>query len=472
MLKVSQEPEFFESLRAAEFARLDGNDQAYLDYTGAALYGASQVKIYAERLAGGIFGNPHSEHGPSRASLEALDIARRRTLAFFGVDESSHAAVFTANTSAAVRLVAESYPFSGRRGLVLSADNHNSVNGVREYARRADASIAVLPLDAGLRMQDPEPRLSELARQGAGLLAFPAQSNFSGVQHDLSLASAAKRLGFDVLIDIAAFVPTKALDLKTCPADFVALSFYKLFGLPTGLGALILRREALAKLKRPWFAGGTVDFVSVQHDLHRLRRGHEGFEDGTPNFLAGAALGAGFDILERVGMGRLTRRVTELTGYFLRRAHSLTYPDGAPLVRVYGPQSAVGRGGTVAFNVLRPDGGVVRYEIVERRAARDGVAMRGGCFCNPGTAEQAFGFAPADTARCFAALAAQFSVPKFAACLGGDTAVGAVRASFGLPTNFRDVDRAIAVIASFAECPTPAASSAEPRAREFLWDAE
>jgi molybdenum cofactor sulfurtransferase len=43
-----------------------------------------------------------------------------------------------------------------------------------------------------------------------------------------------------VMLDAAAYAPTQPLDLTEFPADFVAVSFYKLFGFPTGLGALLV----------------------------------------------------------------------------------------------------------------------------------------------------------------------------------------------------------------------------------------
>ena len=46
------------------------------------------------------------------------------------------------------------------------------------------------------------------------------------------------------LLDAAAYVPHAALDLTETPFDFVAISFYKMFGYPTGLGALIVRHDA------------------------------------------------------------------------------------------------------------------------------------------------------------------------------------------------------------------------------------
>ena len=44
-----------------------------------------------------------------------------------------------------------------------------------------------------------------------------------------------------VLLDAAAFAPTQPLDLTAFPADFVAVSFYKMMGYPTGLGAMLVR---------------------------------------------------------------------------------------------------------------------------------------------------------------------------------------------------------------------------------------
>jgi selenocysteine lyase/cysteine desulfurase len=303
---AAADPEFdFAALRAREFARLDASGLAYLDYAATALYGASQLRAHHAVLAGGVLGNPHSESEPARASTEWIERARRQVLTWFDVDETTHAVCFTANASAAAKLVAESYRFGPSAALVLSADNHNSINGAREFARRAGAAIHGLPLDPELRLDDAGARLASLAARTGGLVAMPAQSNFSGVHHPLALIAHARSLGFDTLLDIAAFAPSHAISLRRCPADFAVLSFHKLFGYPTSVGALIARRDALARLDRPWFAGGTVEFVSVGADLHRLHAGHEGFEDGTVDFLGIAALAPGFALLDEIGMPRL-----------------------------------------------------------------------------------------------------------------------------------------------------------------------
>ena len=440
---------YFDELHGVEFAHLASRREAYLDYAGAALCGESQIRAHDELLRTRLFGNPHSEHGPSRAATAAIDGARRRVLRWFGVDLATHTVVFTANASAAIRLVAESYPFGARRGLVLAADNHNSINGVREPARRAGAPIRLLPLDAELRLAQPEARLRELAAASGGLFALPAQSNFSGVRHPLDLVALARGLGLDTLLDAAAYVPTARLDLAACPADFTAISFYKMFGFPTGVGALIARREALARLARPWFAGGTVLFASSAADRHRLRRGAEGFEDGTPNFLGIAALEAGFDLVARVGLERLGRRLAGLTAGFLEGLTALRHGDGSPMVRILGPHDLRERGAIVAFNLLDRDGTTIPYESVELRASSAGLCLRGGCFCNPGAAEAAFGLDTGAVERCLDALGDDFAPECFRECLGSP--VGALRASFGLATRRSDLRRALEVISACAK---------------------
>jgi selenocysteine lyase/cysteine desulfurase len=437
---------FFADLRAREFARLDREGQrlAYLDYTGSALYGASQLAAHHALLAESVYGNPHAESAASRASTAALDAARGRVLRFLDADPRDYDVVFTANTSAAAKLVGEAYPFDASRGLVLAADNHNSILGLREFARRAGAPVTVAPLDADLRLSSLDEVVEAAAAtarlpRGRGLVAFPAQSNFSGVIHPLDVVSHAHAAGFEVLLDAAAFLPSHPLSLRRVPVDFLVLSFYKMFGYPTGLGALVARRGALAALRRPWFAGGTVTYASVAARTHHLRQGHEGFEDGTPDFLAVSALAAGFDLVEGVGMERLERRVVSLA---TRLRDGLSR---VPAVRVYGLSTS----GTVTLNVFDREGFPVPFERIEERARAAGIALRGGCFCNPGAAEAALGF-DTETVECLAALHDGFSIPALRRCLGPKRAVGAVRLSVGLANSEEDVDRAV-------ECLTEAA---------------
>ena len=436
----------FAELRQREFARLDASGVAYLDYAGSGLYAESQVAAHRTTLARAVFGNPHSEHAAAAASTRAIDAARRLVLRALDATDD-YVVCFTANATAAIRLVAEAYPFDRETPLALTSDNHNSVNGVREYARRAGAEVRYLPLREDMRLDHPEARLSTL---GGGLLAFPAQSNFSGVHHPLSLVKTAQSLGYHVLLDAAAFLPAHALSLRACPADFVVMSFYKMFGYPTGVGALVARRDALEILSRPWFAGGTVDYASVQLERHQLRSSEAGFEDGTANFLDIASLEQGFAFRDGIGVHRIAAHAVELTGELIAGLRELTHPGGAPLTRIYGPADLDRRGALVTFNVLDRDGRPVPFGLVEHRANTAGVLLRGGCFCNPGAAEAAFGFDARRMERCLDAAGRDFTIASLQRCMGSRIAVGAVRASLGVATSRRDIRRALDVIASFA----------------------
>src|SRR5207248_390452 len=119
--RVTCDESYFDELRAREFSRLARTGNAYLDYTGSALYADSQVRAHAALMSGGLFGNPHSEHHASRASAAVIDEARRRTLAWLDADEATYDVCFTSNATAAIKLVAESYAFGPDAPLVLTA---------------------------------------------------------------------------------------------------------------------------------------------------------------------------------------------------------------------------------------------------------------------------------------------------------------------------------------------------------------
>jgi selenocysteine lyase/cysteine desulfurase len=442
----------FADLRRREFGRLDALGQVYLDYTGSGLYGESQVRRHAELLCGSVFGNPHSRNPSSQAATRVVEAARERALAFFDADPAEYELIFTLNASHALKLVGESFPFSPASRLVLTADNHNSAHGIREFAAAGGAEVLYLSPGPELRCPGFEERLPRADTSARSLFIYPAQSNFSGVKHPLGWIECARSRGYDVFLDTAAFAPTSRLSLREAAPDFAAVSFYKMFGYPTGVGALLARHEALARLRRPWFGGGTVRFVSAQPGVVLPWPTGRGFEDGTLNFLDIAAIPIGLDFLESIGMERIGRRVRALTASLMAGLAGLRHSGGEPLVRVYGPAVACeDRGGTVAFNLVDPAGRLIDFRRVEERANAAGVSLRTGYFCNPGAAEYAFEHDEEEVRRCAAGFTPEtWSLQEFADCMRDGT-VGAVRASLGIATNQADLDRFLAVLATFRE---------------------
>lgn len=184
--------------------------------------------------------------------------------------------------------------------------------------------------------------LSEQAAEepALSLFAFPAEDNFAGVkvscvctgiarvyaclvvpahlpasmpmsplflQYPLSWASRVRAKStpthqWKVLIDAAAYVPTQPLDLSVVPADFVTVSFYKMFGYPTGLGALLIRTENVDLLRKVFWGGGSVSLAVAGDDFRVLQcEPTSRLEDGTVAFLDIIALKHGFAMLQSLG---------------------------------------------------------------------------------------------------------------------------------------------------------------------------
>ena len=436
-----------DDLRASEYARLDIGGHIYLDYTGGGIYAESQLRRHNRMLSEHVFGNPHSSNPTSQEATQLVEHARQYVLKFFNADPEEYLAIFTPNASGALKLVGESYPFPGGRYL-LTFDNHNSVNGIREFAHARGADVTYIPIALPDMRVDEAQLERELSRSSKGnhnLFAYPAQSNFSSVKHPLEWIEQAHRYGWDVLLDAAAFVPTSRLDLSAVKPDFVSLSFYKMFGYPTGVGALIAHKKALAKLHRPWFAGGTITVASVQGDKYYLADGASAFEDGTIDYLSIPAVEIGLKHLEAIGYDVIQERVRSLTGWLLENLTSMKHSNGRPLVRVYGPTSMEQRGGAVTVNFYDENNQPMDHRFIEQKANEVNISLRTGCFCNPGAGEVALEISRVELDVCFTQPGHEdrLTVDDFRHCIDGKSS-GAVRISVGMVTNFNDIQSFLA----------------------------
>jgi molybdenum cofactor sulfurtransferase len=441
--------------RETQYKRLDDNGQIYLDYTGGGLYSEMQLCEHMELLRTRVLGNPHSANPTSLAMTDLVEGTRKYVLQYFNASPDEYIAIFTANASGALKLVGEAYPFTPASHFVLTFDNHNSVNGIREFAKVRGAHVKYVPLikpNLRINREELDDILNSVDMDKSNLFAFPAQSNYSGVKHPLELVEQAHSKGMDVLLDAAAYVPTNRLDLGEFKPEFVALSFYKMFGYPTGIGALLIRRSVFKKMKRPWFAGGTVNFAIVQGNGHYLAPNEAAFEDGTVNYLNIPAIKSGLQCLEKLGIKTISMRVHCFTGWLLDNLLSLQHSNGKPMVRIYGPTDTKMRGGTIALNFYGPDERLLDYRRIEELANEEGISLRTGCFCNPGAGEIAEGLTEEDM---LAGLNAgpNLSLPHFLQVIQhrGNKSAGAIRISVGLATNFADVYRFMHFAAGFRD---------------------
>ncbi|MCC6148311.1 MAG: aminotransferase class V-fold PLP-dependent enzyme [Anaerolineaceae bacterium] len=439
-----------DALRSHDYSILDQQGHTYLDFTGAGLYGRRQIEAHSHFLLHNVLGNPHSSNPTSQAMTDLVEKVRLSVLDFVHADPKEYVCIFTQNASGALKLIGESFPFEEGSQYLLTYDNHNSVNGIREFARARGAKINYLPIELPeMRINGEElvSRLSSINNSTANLFAYPAQSNFSGVQHSLEWIAKAQKLGWSVLLDAAAFLPTNELDLSLVHPDFVVCSFYKLFGYPTGVGALIARREALAALKRPWFAGGTITVASVKSDRYYLHLGSEGFEDGTLNFLSLPSVEFGLNHIRELGYTMIHERVMDLTDWLIHKLSGLRHASGLPLIKIYGPLETLHRGATLAMNFFDQEGHFIDHKKIELAANNQKISIRTGCFCNPGDGELALGFTENELTACFSSKQ-RMEYEDFRRCLD-DKSTGAVRISLGLISNFADVYKIVSLCTDF-----------------------
>ena len=130
------------------------------------------------------------------ASTELVDACRRRVLAFFNASPDVYTVVFTANASHALKLVGEAYPFEAGDRLLLTFDNHNSVNGIREFDRARGAETSYVPVvpQTSWRIRPFLTETSTLAETGATLCSHSPRNPTSRGYTTHSNGSVAREL--------------------------------------------------------------------------------------------------------------------------------------------------------------------------------------------------------------------------------------------------------------------------------------
>lgn len=229
-----------------------------------------------------------------------------------------------------------------------------------------------------------------------GLITFPAQCNYNGLKYPLELIKKFhNNPDLYVCLDAASFLSTNALDLQRYKPDYVSLSFYKIFGYPTGLGALICSKRGAEKLNKKYYGGGTVKIALTRINWHQKRDViHERFEDGTNSFLSIIALQTCFQFMENLlGVNfanRISRHVFNLGKILHHKLKNLKHHNDTSVVVLHHDtdfEDVSTQGGIVNFSLRHADGSFVGFAEFASIAALHNIVLRTGCFCNPGSCQ-------------------------------------------------------------------------------------
>ncbi|KAF0701132.1 Aste57867_8355 [Aphanomyces stellatus] len=459
------------SLRKERFPHMEGH--VYLDHAGATIYGTHQLKHEMDMLSHKLYGNPHTSSAPaSERTRDAIQMARQEIASFFNTSLEVYDIVFTSGATAGLKIIGETFPFSNQSVFAYGVDSHNSAVGIRSYAQSSGATVAALPTEM----------LDSFANQAASggdapiqdvynLAAFSGECNFSGAKHSLDIIDAIQsevlnahdieqyrvsgkattsRGKWFVLLDAAKMAATTPIDLSLCTPDFMVISFYKLFGYPSGLGALFLKKTTSSYLRKSYYGGGTLaaslSSVNISRPHSEICRQ---FEDGTISYLSILACKFGFQSLRDLTMPAVQRHVSSITRYVHAKLCSLRHANGFSVCEIYGThhQEYENAGSIIACNFLRSDGSYVGYAEFSNLAGMHDIHIRTGCFCNPGACQKFLKLTSNDMMS---------HIDHGHVC--GDSMdiiegrpTGAIRLSFGYMTTKEDVDLFLA-FREYATC--------------------
>lgn len=227
-----------------------------------------------------IFGNPSSHHTAGEAAASALDEARARVARILGMRAGD--VVFTAGGTEANNLAVKGIVLaalsSGRRHLVVSPIEHESILESADYLRRFHGvEVTLLEVDSGGRIAPDA--LTEAIRDDTALVSIGHANNEIGTVQDVSaLASVAKAAGVPLHLD--AVQSAGWLALRDLGVDAVSIAGHKL-GAPQGIGALAVR--------------GRVPMEPLLHGGGQER----GRRSGTENVAGAVALATALEISDR-----------------------------------------------------------------------------------------------------------------------------------------------------------------------------
>ena len=452
------------------------NDETYLDHAGATLPPRELLEsVFSGMLdstglkAGG--GNPHS----SREAEARISDARALILHHFGASHEEYDVVFNSGTTAGLKTVGELFPFGAGGSFVYPANVHTSALGIRGYAPQSvcfpsDILYCIseqCESEEGDYSESEGTMVEEETESSFDLLTVSGECNFSGAKADLRIVQSmvncingrerrdpgnvAARLRESAwvvgesdieriswkskrpllwLLDAAKLAGSTKIDLSQYKPDFVTISFYKMFGYPTGLGCLLVKRKhaSLLRERKRYYGGGVVDGVAATANFRVLRTAgtkdakdqgaaHEWLEDGTLHYQGINALRNCYDALIPFGgIQGIGSNASLLRRALVKDLLELKHGNGISLVEVYGyedehkvAEKADGsesdenytarQGGTVSFSLQAADGAPIGYAEVYRMASINRIILRAGCFCNIGACQEALGLSSVEVRR-------------------------------------------------------------------------
>ncbi|AGL15689.1 SufS subfamily cysteine desulfurase [Actinoplanes sp. N902-109] len=324
---------------------INGHPLVYLDSANTSQKPRQVLEAMQDHLERHNGNVSRSVHTLGTESTEAYEGARAKIAAFIGAGHPDEV-VFTKNSTEAINLVAwTAGQFlslgPGDEIVVSEMEHHSNLVPWQLLCERTGATLRWFGVTDEGRLD--ESQLDELVNERTKLVSVVHMSNILGTINDPArIVARAREVGALVMLDCSQSVPHFGVDVAALGVDFIAFTGHKMLG-PTGIGVL-WGKAALLERMPPFLAGGsTIETVTMGGTTFAPPPAR--FEGGTPPITAAIGLGAAVDYLNAIGMDPIHQHEQEITAYALK---ALADVSG---VRIFGPATPEGRGGTVSFGV-------------------------------------------------------------------------------------------------------------------------
>jgi cysteine desulfurase/selenocysteine lyase len=304
-----------------------------------------------------------SSHMLGREASNAAEGAREKVADFVGA--KAEETVWTRNATEALNIVAYGLDYSKRKKVVTSALEHHAV--LLPWMNLRDRGMITLEIvGCDERGHVSEEAWANAIDRNTALVVTNNGNNTSGVsQCTKNLAKIAHDSGALICIDGAQGVPHRHVDFRKENFDYLCFSAHKMLG-PTGIGALVMKREQMAKLQPLVRGGGTVKTVNL--DRVEPVSDYTRFEAGVQHYSGMIGFAAACGYLKSYGMENVEAHEKALASAMLGELEKAG-------VAVHGPKD-LPRSALYSFNIR----GAKAHDVA-LMLDKEGIAVRSGFFC-------------------------------------------------------------------------------------------
>lgn len=266
---------------------------------------------------------------------------KRAAAAFIGA-AGEHEIAFIPNTSSGLSLVANGLDWRPGDNVVISSVEYPANRYPWENLRRLGVEVVEVQQhsDGRIDVEDVVEAITARTR----VVSLSHVQYASGYHIDLRpISDMVHRAGGYLCVDAIQSLGAMPVDVRSLGIDFLAADGHKWLLSPEGCGIFYCRGD-LTEMLHPSVVGwmnmvNASDYGSYQFEFQKDARR---FEPGSYNIPGVLALGASLEVLSRVGMAEVWRRIEALTGRLCSGLLDKGY-------RLFSPRGADERSGIVVF---------------------------------------------------------------------------------------------------------------------------